>query len=240
MLLAQALSAKQEAKDADTLYVWAQSGLRVRDRPSPDGEILEKLTFGSIVHLLEKVDSNSVPYEVIAETTMKEWEEKPLKKGVFKLKGHWVKVGYGKKTGYVFDQYLSRLKPGTEKDMRKHESKFSYCAMELVFMYINFGQRFKNSVINKVKLGQPIDVYSFGDGAKFESQGHEGGGWGTITLPKGYTFAEGYLVAEFLFGDRGAELFSSKPNELIFKSENNETVISMKNGVVTISHDSWC
>lgn len=90
-------------KVSDTLYVWAKNGLFLRSEPSATSEKLTKLEYGAELIIVEQV-LKKVAFSV---------EEF---KG-YKIKGYWVEVSVNNQIGYVFDGYLSKLKP-LRKDNR--------------------------------------------------------------------------------------------------------------------------
>lgn len=77
-------------KVGDTLYVMAQSGLNLRDKPSKNGRFLQNISFGSSV--------------LVRQTTYKEYE-------VDFIPGFWVKAIADDREGYLFDGYLSSYPP---------------------------------------------------------------------------------------------------------------------------------
>ncbi len=78
-------------KDFTTLHVLAKRGIQLRDKPSTNSKILQKILYA------EKV------------TVRKIMPDK--KTTIDNIKGHWVKIVYGGKVGYAFDGYLSLFPP---------------------------------------------------------------------------------------------------------------------------------
>lgn len=122
----------KEYKEGDTLYVWANSGMNFRKTPSPTGEIIMPLKYGTRVEVIKQ--DKRIPFSY------------PLfknKEGVeaFILKGHWLKVRVGEKEGYVFDKLL--LKYPT----------CDYFNKEYVINYFkkNFGVRLVEDKLEEVK-----------------------------------------------------------------------------------------
>lgn len=97
-------------KKGDTLHVWAKSGLNMREGPGTDFPKMKKLEYGDQVKVIDQqLYSHSLSLTIL---------KKKKKHNQFKLTGHWVKVKIGKREGYVFDGYLSRL-PAMKMIIRK-------------------------------------------------------------------------------------------------------------------------
>ncbi|MEM1327741.1 MAG: SH3 domain-containing protein [Bacteroidota bacterium] len=78
----------QHICDNDFKFVTAESGLRVRNAPNLDAEVVRVAKFGDAVQQIEIMSD-----EIITSND----------------KGHWVKVNYRDTIGYMFDRYLSKL-----------------------------------------------------------------------------------------------------------------------------------
>jgi hypothetical protein len=102
-LLCLTYSAKaiNEYAIGDNLTVLAANGLTLRD--TPNGKKIDLIPCGKKVL-------------VLAENFKKTSHEVEEFKG-FKLKGFWVAVKYGSKTGYVFDGFLSKLPAVKQNEM---------------------------------------------------------------------------------------------------------------------------
>ncbi|MFK8004975.1 MAG: SH3 domain-containing protein [Saprospiraceae bacterium] len=88
-------------KKGDTLNVWAKSGLNMREGPGTGFPKMKKLEYGDQVQVIDQqLHSKSLSLTIL---------KKNKRHNQFKLNGHWVKVKIGKREGYVFDGYLSRL-----------------------------------------------------------------------------------------------------------------------------------
>ncbi len=81
------------AQAQDVKYVIAKSGVRMRDKPNQSGKVITSIAFGRELETIY-VENPSLPELTI--------------EGV---KGYFVKVKLGKKTGYVFSGFLSMTKP---------------------------------------------------------------------------------------------------------------------------------
>ena len=91
----------------DTLTVWAEGGLFLRDTNSINGHKLGLIPYGHTLKILEtktfRYKEDSILYFNARQDEYGRLYEE------YYLKGHWVKVIYNSKTGYVFDGYLSHF-----------------------------------------------------------------------------------------------------------------------------------
>lgn len=100
---------------AERYYVWAPSGLNVRESPQKDGKIIGRLDFGEFIEkdfLDIEVESDD-PYKIseigIKSQIIPEEDGKKVKKPAIKIIGNFVEILYKGKKGFVFSGYLSRL-----------------------------------------------------------------------------------------------------------------------------------
>jgi 3D (Asp-Asp-Asp) domain-containing protein len=82
-------------KEGETLYIWATSGMNLRQKPDAKAAKLATIPLGSKVIVQPNVGVN-IPFEVEA---FKD----------FTVKGYWLLVKYDNTEGYVFDGFLSKL-----------------------------------------------------------------------------------------------------------------------------------
>src|SRR5690606_10763854 len=87
----------QDYRLNDTLYIWEMHGLEMIDDPANPDQNREKFYYGLPARV---VDTDIRRYPVSME----------VNEG-FQMPGHWVRVIINQDTGYVFDGYLSGLKP---------------------------------------------------------------------------------------------------------------------------------
>ena len=99
----------------DSMFVWA-SNLNLRETPSPEGKILGKIPFGARVSMLA---NELAPIAGLDKALEPHSLENQRKSKPFYVKGYWAKVNFGGTAGYVFDGYLSKIKP-----IKKGEDKF--------------------------------------------------------------------------------------------------------------------
>ncbi len=102
----------------DTLHVWATSGLNMREGPGTDFLKMKKLEYGDKVQVIDdQLNAKSLSLTIL---------KKNKRHNQFNLTGHWVKVKIGKREGYVFDGYLSRLPAMEMKKTKDGETYFEH------------------------------------------------------------------------------------------------------------------
>ena len=103
-----------EYKTGDALYVWAPNGVTLRTEKSEYSGKIRTIKYGEVLVALTSREIYDNPQGSILEIDLdknnREDEED------FSLKGCWVKVTYENSTGYIFDGYLSKLKPMIGKE----------------------------------------------------------------------------------------------------------------------------
>ena len=89
----------------DTLVVWAEGGLSIRDTNSMSGHRIDVIPYGEkvIVKSMKVFKNNEEKIKIT--TAFQEGEVEYLG---LSLNGRWVKVIYGDIEGFVFDGYLSK------------------------------------------------------------------------------------------------------------------------------------
>jgi hypothetical protein len=183
---------------AQTAYVAAPSGLKLRKTASPTGEIVKTLPYGA---KLSGVKDGKPKLE-----------HKTKEAEGFYLKGFWQKVTAGKDSGYVFSAFLIPVEPVGKKEIETYYDDTTRRCMPFDIDFLD--SRFK-------AFGKPYDILKYADedtlyytnidknnpycqrgfSQKFAngnivasySQG-EGGAGMDVTL-KGYTFNQVYAIA---------------------------------------------
>lgn len=121
---------------SDTLYVWAMSGLALRETPDLKGNKLDAVPYGAIVVAQDWKffnDENKIQVEATPGYKSGETTSPPVI-----LQGRFAHVLFQGKKGYVFDGYLSRFPPpqykiceiGEHKNWRCFETMDDYGARE--------------------------------------------------------------------------------------------------------------
>lgn len=110
----------------DTLFVWANNGLSLRDINSQKGNRINLIPYGEKIIVLQ---SNIWGYH---DTSINIF---PLEENnsflALNLDGSWVKVRYGNNVGYVYDGYLSKFPAPLIIGDHNHEDLDNY--LERVF-----------------------------------------------------------------------------------------------------------
>lgn len=100
----------------DLVFVWASS-LNLREIPSPEGKIIEKVPYGAQVIM---VADELTPIACVDKALEPVSIENQRKSKPFYIKGYWAKVNFEGTIGYVFDGYLSKIRP-----IKRGEDKFA-------------------------------------------------------------------------------------------------------------------
>ncbi len=188
-------------KEGETLNVWAQSGLNMRDKPDAKATKITTIPYGAKVIVQPNIGVK-IPFEV---------EEF---KG-FIVKGYWLLVKYGDTEGFVFDGFLSRL-PAPES------SKMDMA----IIPYLNE----KIGKVGKPYKIQKCDVPDFKDDTCVYIQKYRfdielavntapevGGGY--ILKSSNFTFYEAYIIVKTFFFNAEHEVFSFNKKENAIKSK---------------------
>lgn len=168
---------KGKYASGDQLFVYAKSGLTLRDTPDPNGAKIATVANHTAVTV-----EDSEPFKHAHTVT----EPCGLKIG-----GHWVKVKVDGKQGYLFDGYLLKFRPLVDEDLDTYWNSYS---------------KVKTTTTEPPKNDVNYYGYShtvWENGVDYESSGYEGGSNSHLILPKSmFTYEEAYLfaVADFLIG----------------------------------------
>ncbi len=107
------LSAADNYNIGDQLYIWAKSGLKLREQADKKSKALGVLKFGEEVTVIDFTDK-IYNAEIIA-AAYSEYESKKIPP--LTLKGKWVKIiSSSGQEGYIIDEYLLKLKPNKIKE----------------------------------------------------------------------------------------------------------------------------
>jgi hypothetical protein len=174
--------------EGDTIYVWAQSGLVLRDAPDLQSKKIGSLPFGTMVipKMHKETDGIETSIEVIPSCIY----EGQNYSG-YKIPGNWVQVSANGKIGYVFDGFLSKYPPPNSQD-RKERSIDNY--LTRVFGIASHVMDLGTS-LHVAKL----DCNFYKNGASRQSRGvGDGLAKTTYMLPE-LSLEEGYLIANHFF-----------------------------------------
>lgn len=145
--------------EGDTLYVWAEGGLMIRDTNSITGKKISAIPYGEKVEVLESILH---PNRADSIKFIEPWEDAYEQQYIgYYLKGRWVKIKFQGVYGFVFDGYLSHFPAPRSGESQLHENLPAY--LERVFgvndQYTRSGE---NYVIRDVYYGQGITLKNIG------------------------------------------------------------------------------
>lgn len=175
----------------DSMYVWAQSGLKMRVAPNLKGEKILTIPYGTKV----QIDSyqNELPEIKVRVVEAQKIDGTEYKS--FYLKGHWCKVTYLDTVGYIFDGYLSKM-PTFQLEPYRNETDILHTVNESFDAYAekHFGLLQKTDFDQQLDFGTPIiERRIYGNGMMIEEDASEGGWTQKIILPN-TSFEEGFLL----------------------------------------------
>jgi len=161
-------------KAGDKLYVYTRDGLSLREQPDPKGKLILVAPYGDEV----TVQPDSNPRITFTSSN---------------IPGAWVRVKHLDKTGYMFNGFLSRLKPIKNSTTERYR--------EDLYNYLK--QEFK--LVEETK-SPPEAIYNsylkmeLGNGATYETKDYEGGSTITVRFPiKVITYQEVFLFARLVY-----------------------------------------
>ncbi len=175
------------------------SSLNMRFKPSIKAKMMVKIPYGAKVKIIQK--------------TRKAYKSEGIK-------GHWVKVSYGKRTGYIFDGYLTKLPvpPKHCKDLEHYaDSKLG-----------KIGKLHKKD-LRRTEKGEKIyeivtwQNYRYNAVLMYESSGVEETDLGftekTLKI-KNISMEEGFLIGRLCTKDFRNRVFKVNPKrEIYFEKE---------------------
>jgi hypothetical protein len=116
----------------DTLFVWANNGLSIRDTTSIEGRRIGIIPYGQKLKVLESKFDGYHEDIITIYPEKKEQNGNEIKSySRIELQGSWVKIKYGEIIGFVFDGYLSKYDAPSINAKEVHENLDNY--LERVF-----------------------------------------------------------------------------------------------------------
>ncbi len=214
--------AADDIKSGDVLYVWAKTGLNLRQSPSIYAKKLSILMPGSRVEVLG-FTQKSFAIETLAAT---EEEENP-----FVIKGNWILVQVGDVQGFVLDTYLLPIAAPKDGQSMKHyliarseeisalgnedEAEYSFGANAIDGMSINYesGEDYRNISIE-------LPNFTIEDGFVF------------------YNFFKD-IQSKSTAEDASVSLFKNWKEELLLYSEDAEIIFQIIDDKLVISEEEF-
>ncbi len=220
----------------DSLYVWADSGLKIRSEPSLKGEKMNLIPYGEKVKIIQE-NLRTIPLKV-NELKLKSTNGKVE---VFDIEGFWVKVDWNGEEGYVFDGYLSKIETLSIDSLTKATERLMDYLHRISFLRRHVKERLPNSDYIR-------DSLHFSNGMNIFNASSTGWGTQEFVIPD-CTITEGYLIANKLFElkhygksdlTEGNYLFNFSKQELLFKWHYGGTeeysIKKIKNKVIITMH----
>ena len=212
----------------DTLWVWAKSGLNIREQPDAHAKILGKTAFGGQVITTEQQDV-ALPYAI--EVIKKQEGGQGLE-----LIGYWAKIKYKNLTGYVFDAYLSKLPAMTDQPaIEKNGEDFHVSALK------KHSKILKQTGQNKYDENDFKFVrYIFDKGYIVEISGNKGGWRKEMLFPGGLSLTEGYLIYAQTIKYDGDVLIQKGADFLTFELADGTLTIKKAGSFLVIFEEHSC
>lgn len=199
----------------DKYYVWANSGLNLRESCSRSAKIITTIPYGEIVTIDSMQSEYNFEVEIFGTIKVKEkWTPSHF------IKGHMLKVLYKNQNGYVFDGFLSKLKP-----IAKEKSIFD---LEIIFK--NDSKIIKEFNSEKDQLNCTETLFS--NGNLFFRIAANGGYFENMYMIPNISFDEGLLIINRLFENENKlseykwYLSTSNNNLLSFSQINNDMYVA--------------
>ncbi len=169
----------------DELNVLAASGINLRETADANGTKVTNVPYGAKVKVLA---------DELGKTAYSVEEAKD-----FKIEGHWVKVDFGGKMGYLFDGFLSKWAAPKNQ------------AYDFGAYLDKMCKKVKSDKTKPKKANQKdanvfeYERIDYADGTQFTTQAYEGGASDEIRFAKGtITLPEAYLLMKAL--TKGAKM----------------------------------
>lgn len=212
----------------DELYVWAESGLNLREGKNFKSQIIRKIEFGEKV--LCQGYKTEYHYHNKSITIIDEIEFSKGQEYSIELKGIWVKVKYKDTEGYLFDAYLSKVKP--IKTIKHSQTLFQYFKENFgVANYLVKKDPEKEVGMNKVVLNNGLFFTEYIDSNKYGFK---------IIMPD-FSIEEIILLYNHLglYTDRTDSILQKK-NEFWISQECGEYSIKQFENIVIINGNFGC
>ncbi|NHB70238.1 SH3 domain-containing protein [Perlabentimonas gracilis] len=118
ILISTNIFAKINFLQNDSLYVWAENGLNLREKPDLNSKIIRTIKFGELIYVDSIADSKTFEVEFIKKIKVNHIDDNIFSKErenySYSINGQMIKVRYKDTEGYVFSGFISKLKPVKE------------------------------------------------------------------------------------------------------------------------------
>lgn len=195
----------------DLLTVLAKSGVVLRQQPDIASEKIASFVYG------QQVTVSGAPGAAF------QVEAFPG----FSIKGHWVQVSSGDKTGYMFDGFLSKLQAPKESPFET-----------LMAGAKSTGKTSSNPSEKDKNTGMWLkEVETFSNGVRLEMQAYEGGSTSLDRYPSRLvSLTEAYLLLYALQTEKGSWSYDAEHRSIRFDSadELSATILREEGGDVVV------
>ncbi len=151
-------------KDGNTLYILASSGLNMRDQPSKTGKAVVLVPYGGFIKLTHTTQKSEV---------------------IDNISGNWIEADFNGKKGFLFDGYLTTLKPPVKDET-------------LVVYADRLFEKSKFETVEKDKDGE-ITVQHYKNGAKLTKNYSSISSIIELVVPD-ISIEEGFLILRLVSG----------------------------------------
>jgi hypothetical protein len=206
-------------KTGDELYVWAISGLNLREKPAQESAKLTNIPLGNKVKVLG--------------TALKKIAFQVSEAGGYTIKGYWVEIQYGNQRGFAFDGFLSKIVPPTKEE--------KYLPTEYFNRIFKVKSTSKTPPKGTVCLPGTYDYSLYTNNVSTQFYQHEAGGVTENTLPNTLlTFEEVYLLGKMLYQEDPSTyktVYKASPQSITItsKDELNQIDIVKKTNFIALS-----
>ena len=210
----------------DSTFVWASS-LNIYEEPSEDAETIGQVLYGSEVMIADdSIGRVAYRYKAIESKTF----ERRSAVEPFYLDGFWVKISYNGIVGYVFDGYLSKLKPLPESEGIRYPDNIKMWAENVLKLKSSEYKRGDNEWVNYKDKAQKTTI----------RVGHDEQMAFTEIKLKNVTLQEGIMLALQLYKTVDFYLVNIEGGVYHFTAGNSHLLISLEGNVVKILLASSC
>jgi hypothetical protein len=216
-----------EYQPNDQLYVWAESGLNLREKPNSSSEVIAKIDFGNMIICKGKKSEDQ--YFNHSEIIIDQIKGSETKEFSIKMKGNWVKVSFENLEGFVFDAYLSKSKPIKLKENN-----------EVGFLdYFNLESESLNYVEKKDSLSESgREKIAFSNG-KYLMIYYDPGGIGFKLIVPDFSIEEAILLIRYLDKDY-TEIAQTDKGEINIEQQMGGYQIKFYENIVIINGGWGC
>ncbi len=220
----------------DTLWVWAMSGLNIREMPNDSAKVLGVAKNGGQVVCLEN-QARNWPYEILEiEASVEAIHNTEINHPSFELQGYWAKIKYNGTIGYVFDAYLSKLPTfiGNQYDNQGKEDFHVVSLLKHSEILKQIGQN------NYDQYDHKLVRYIFDKGYIIDISGGNGHWEKQMLFPDNLSLIEGYLIYSHTMKSETDTLVEKEDDCLIFNVADGYLTIKKVGSFLIIYEEHAC